>query len=142
VDHLVQFPHCLPQLGVEMIFNAVIRPKVAIAVPSRYFLGDGRPLVADLLVQLEQHFLLFLRPLRADDRGIEVVVVSAYDRCYLSRHCLPVRPWILNSCSIIRAMLAHFFSRRSSRRWRRILSSSSLHTFLSGIYNIITQGSN
>jgi hypothetical protein len=107
-------------------------------IPSRDLLRNGGPLIADLLVQMEEQVLLVARPLGADDVGVQVVVISAWGDQYLSRHCLPVRPWMLNSCSIIRAMFAHFFSPRSSRRCRRILSSSALHTFLSGIIILLS----
>ena len=52
---------------------------------------------------------------------------------YLSRHCLPVLPGILNYSPIFFAMILHLWIFASSRRCFSSWSYSGVHAFLSGI---------
>lgn len=49
-------------------------------LPSRKFLGDGRPLVTHLLVHFEENLLLLLAPFCSDNAGIEMIVVSEIEK--------------------------------------------------------------
>ncbi len=102
-------------------------------VPPGQLFGDEHPLVAQLVVGLLQNPLLLGSPLGFHYFGVQVVLVSRWGVGYLSRHCLPVRPLMLNSWDIIRAMVDHLCSSLCSLSRRRILSSCSLQALRSDI---------
>jgi hypothetical protein len=93
-------------------------------------LGDGGPLVAEFLVQLQKGLVLLGPPAVGDDGGVQVVVVAKWEQGYRSRHCLLLRPPRPNSPYIIRAIDDHFPSPRYSRRNFRMRSSSYDQAFL------------
>jgi hypothetical protein len=64
-----------------MVFDAVVGL-------SGDLLGDGRPLVAHLVVVLDQHQLLLDRPVRLRRLRIYVILIPKFHPPYRSRHCL------------------------------------------------------
>ena len=69
MDELVELPHAFPEFREEVVLDAVVGP-------ARDAPGDVDPLVADLVMQLEEFELLLPRPLRFHDRRVQAVLVS------------------------------------------------------------------
>lgn len=57
-------------------------------VLSGDFLRNHRPLVANFVVELDEHQLLFDRPLHLYRLGADMVLISDCFAAYLSLHCL------------------------------------------------------
>jgi len=73
---------------------------MGLEVPAGELAGDEGPFVAHLVLDLEKFVFLLQGPLGVADALVQVVVVSRLRKGYLSRHCLPLRPWMLNYFSI------------------------------------------
>ncbi len=97
-EALIDASLMLSVCGVKIILNAVVRA-------AWELLCDVRPLIAQQLVQAEYLMLLLSVDRILLDVGVQVIVPPIKNSgdpskvqwdTYLSRHCLPVRPLILN----------------------------------------------
>lgn len=99
-----------------MIFDGVVGSTGEI-------LCNTGPAIAEVVMVAEQDFFLSFAPGPIIDARVELVVPPEFKSVYLSRHCLPLRPGILYSCSIILETILHFLMLRCSRISISTLSS-------------------
>jgi hypothetical protein len=75
---------------------------------SRYFLSDKWPLVANLIMVLDEHELFLDGPLHFGGLRAEVVLVAEWHGSYRYRHCLALFLGRLKSVDIFLAMRLQF----------------------------------
>lgn len=64
----------LTQCGIEMIFDAIVRPEISRHLPSLENFGDFGPFVAVLVVIFEEKFLFLPAPVVAIDSRVQFIV--------------------------------------------------------------------
>lgn len=107
-----------------------------IDVHSAHSLADDCPLVSDLVVQFDESLLQDRVPLLFSIETVDMCEISASNKKYRSRHCLPDLPVIPCSTSIFRAMWLHLVSPLVSNTCFKTLSYSSDHDLLSAMFRL------
>jgi hypothetical protein len=77
LHHYVNFPQCLPEKRVEVVFDWVIAPILSGDIPAADAVTNDGPLVAELVVQTEHALLIGVAPLLFWLGGIDVCDVAA-----------------------------------------------------------------
>ncbi len=94
----VEFAQHFPEFGVEVVLDRVVRFR-------RDLLGDEGPLVADLVVELDEHQFFLDGPVHLGRVRVDVVLIPDSNKVYLSRHCLALFRDRCNSSDIFLAII-------------------------------------
>lgn len=122
MDDGVEFAQHFPEFGVEMVLDRVVRF-------PRDLLGNEGPLVADVVVVLDEHEFFLDSPVHLGRIGVYVVLIPDSNKGYLSRHCLALLRDSCNSSDIFLAIIDQLRMPSSSYSRRRISSYSGYQIF-------------